>query len=496
MSIRPGRWVAAVLAGAAAAFPMLAQAQGQGQQPERTRYIVVFKPGTTDVRQQAEAMANGAASRTDFVYEHALKGFALTLPTRTAGPFLEAMRRNPLVESIETDATVRRQQTTQPGATWGLDRIDQRALPLDGAYRYVNNGQGVQVHVIDTGVRGTHAELTGRMLPGYTAIADGQGTNDCDGHGTHVAATAAGSLYGVAKGAFVVPVRVLDCSGSGTTSGVIAGLDWVAANAVRPAVANMSLGGGASTAMDSAVANVVSRGIPVAVAAGNSNAVACNYSPARAASALTVGATTSTDARASYSNYGSCLDLFAPGSSITSAGIAGDTSTATLSGTSMASPHVAGNVALLLQADPTLTPAAVEQQLKSRATLNRVTSAGTGSPNLLLYTGTDASTTIRTVYVGDLVGSRTTARKNWTARATVTVRDTQGALVAGAQVSGRFSASTSTYACTTGTSGTCAVSITLRNTVGSTSYTVSGIAGTNMSYDATRNVRSSVTITK
>jgi len=293
-----------------------------------------------------------------------------------------------------------------------------------------------------------------------------------------------------------VPVRVLDCSGSGTTSGVIAGLDWVAANAVRPAVANMSLGGSASTAMDSAVANVVSRGIPVAVAAGNSNAVACNYSPARAPSALTVGATTSADARASYSNYGSCLDLFAPGSSITSAGIAGDASTATLSGTSMASPHVAGNVALLLQADPTLTPAAVEQQLKSRATPNRVTSAGTGSPNLLLYTGTDVTTPTRTVFVGDLVGSRTLSRNNWTARATVTVRDTQGALVAGAQVSGRFSASTSTYACTTSTSGTCAVSITLRNTVSSTSYTISAITGTNMSYDATRNMRSSVTITR
>lgn len=494
MSFRLNGLLAVCLAGAVTGLPVLAQAQGQ--QPERTRYIVVFKANTSDVRQQAEAMANGAASRPDFVYEHALKGFALTLPTRTAAPFLEAMRRNPLVESIETDATVRRQQTTQPGATWGLDRIDQRALPLDTAYRYVNNGQGVQVHVIDTGVRGTHVELAGRMLPGYTAIADGQGTNDCDGHGTHVAATTAGSVYGVAKGASVVPVRVLDCTGSGTTSGVIAGLDWVAANAVRPAVANMSLGGGASTALDSAVANVVSRGIPVAVAAGNSNTNACNSSPARAPSALTVGATTSTDARASYSNFGSCLDLFAPGSSITSAGIASDTAIATLSGTSMASPHVAGNVALLLQADPTLTPAAVEQQLKSRATTNRVTSAGTGSPNLLLYTGTDVATPVSTVFVGDLVGSRTTARNNWTARATVTVRDAQGALVSGAQVSGRFSASTSTYACTTSTAGTCAVSITLRNTVTSTAYTVSGITGTNMSYDATRNVRSSVTITR
>jgi subtilisin family serine protease len=353
----------------------------------------------------------------------------------------------------------------------------------------------VQIHVLDTGVRASHVEFGGRVQAGYTAIADGNGTNDCHGHGTHVAATAAGSVHGIAKSAAVVPVRVLACDGSGTMSGVLAGLDWVAANAVRPAVVNMSLGGGASATLDSAVANVVSRGISVAVAAGNDNMDACTRSPAREPSALTVGATASNDARASYSNWGRCLDLFAPGSSITSAGISSDTALVTMSGTSMATPHVAGNVALLLQGQPALAPGEVAQLIKSRATPSKVTGAGTGSPNLLLYTGTDTATVMQVVYVGGVSGSKTTAKANWTAKATITVRDTSGNAVSGAAVAGRFNVGTAASSCMTGSTGACSVSITLKNTVSSTTFTVSGITGPQMSYDATKNNASSVTIT-
>jgi subtilisin family serine protease len=272
---------------------------------------------------------------------------------------------------------------TQNNPPWGLDRIDQRNRPLSGTYTYNFTGSGVRVYVIDTGIRTTHTQFGGRASNVFDALG-GTGA-DCNGHGTHVSGTVGGSTYGVAKSALLRGVRVLDCNGSGSTSGVISGVDWVTANHISPAVANMSLGGGVSSALDTAVNNLSNSGVPIAVAAGNSNANACNSSPARAANAITVGSTTSTDARSSFSNFGTCVDLFAPGSGILSAWFSSNTATATLSGTSMASPHVAGVAALYKQANPSASSTTVRNAIVNSATTNVITNVGTGSPNRLLY---------------------------------------------------------------------------------------------------------------
>jgi serine protease len=358
------------------------------------QYIVVFNPQSLAIpaglaREQglARAAENAAVDLAAkhggdvrMVYRSALQGFVLRAPEAVA----TRMLKDPRVAFIEEDAVVHA-DATQSGATWGIDRIDQRSLPLSGTYTYDYTGSGVRAYVIDTGILSSHSEFGGRVLAGYTAISDGRGTTDCNGHGTHVSGTIAGATYGVAKSARPVPVRVLGCDGSGTNSGVIAGIDWVRTHAVKPAVANMSLGGGASSAVDSAVNALSSSGVPVVVAAGNDNANACNYSPARASGAITIGATTSSDYRASYSNYGGCLDLFAPGSSIRSAWYTSTTATNTISGTSMASPHVAGAVALYLQRVPSATPSQVRSWLTTNGSTGKVISAGSSSPNILLY---------------------------------------------------------------------------------------------------------------
>jgi subtilisin family serine protease len=352
---------------------------GKGQEIDGN-YIIIFQPGTKNPKKLAQDLTEENDGKLKYTYEHAIKGFAANLNENK----IDGLRRNPNVLSIEKDSTVVA-ETTQSSATWGLDRIDQRSLPRDNSYTYTFDGSGIHAYIIDTGIRLTHQEFTGRMGNGYDAVTSGGSASDCHGHGTHVAGTVAGTTYGVAKRATVHPVRVLNCSGSGTTSGVIAGIDWVRANATKPAVVNMSLGGGASSALDTAVRNAIASGITFSIAAGNDNANACNYSPARVAEAITVGSTTSSDSRSSFSNYGTCLDLFAPGSSITSAWTSSDTSTNTISGTSMAAPHTAGVAALILDESPSSSPAQVRDKMIAAVTTGKIVSVGSGSPNNLLY---------------------------------------------------------------------------------------------------------------
>ena len=327
----------------------------------------------------AEDMARNYRGKLKHVYKHALNGFSVEMSEADA----EAMAQDYRVLFVEEDGVVTT-DATQSNPPWGLDRIDQRNRPLSGTYTYNWTGSGVRVYVIDTGILTSHTQFGGRASNVYDV--NGGNGQDCNGHGTHVSGTIGGSTYGVAKSAMLRGVKVFQCSSTTSTSNIIAGVNWVTANRILPAVANMSVGGPASSSMDTAVNNLINSGVTVAVAAGNSyGANACNYSPARVANAITVGSTTSTDARSSFSNIGTCLDIFAPGSSITSAWWTSTTATNTISGTSMASPHVAGVAALYKQANPSASPTTIRNAIVNNATTGVVTNAGTGSPNRLLY---------------------------------------------------------------------------------------------------------------
>jgi subtilisin family serine protease len=351
-------------------------------------FIVVLHDSVGEAAPVAAEHAARFGGDLSYVYEHALKGYAMTSPT----DLVAALAGDPRVAFVEQDG-VMNTVTTQTGATWGIDRIDQRNRPLSGTFTYTNTGSGVKAYIIDTGIRLSHAQFGGRAIDGRDTVDGSLPAADCNGHGTHVAGTVGGSTYGVAKGVTLVAVRVLNCSGSGTTSGVIAGVDWVTGNhaAGAPAVANMSLGGSASTALDNAVRNSITDGVSYAIAAGNGDFLgfavnACTVSPARVTQAMTISATNSSDTKPTWANIGSCVDWFAPGVSITSAWHTSNTATNTISGTSMATPHTAGVAALYLQSSPGASPATVQSALRALTTPNVVVSPGSGSPNRLLFT--------------------------------------------------------------------------------------------------------------
>jgi subtilisin family serine protease len=432
----------------------------------------------------------GVVGRT---YSHALTGFEVSM-TEAAATRLAA---DPTVKSVQRNGIYTIMDTQNSPPSWGLDRIDQTNLPLSSSYTYPNTASNVHAYIIDTGILFSHSTFGGRAVSGRDAVDNDNDATDCNGHGTHVAGTVGGSTYGVAKAVQLVGVRVLDCAGSGTTAQVVAGIDWVTANAIKPAVANMSLGGGADTTLDNAVANAIASGVTFAVAAGNGNALgvaenACNVSPSRVPAAITVSATGNNDAKPSWANFGTCVDIFAPGLNITSSWYTNTTATNTISGTSMATPHVVGAAALVLSANPGWTPQQVRDYLVNNATNGVVVSPGTGSPNKLLYVvnsavpANDFSVAVSPTSGSVVQGSSTTA----TVSTAVTSGSAQTVALSATGLPSGVSASFSPASVTAGASSSLTLSTSASTPAGTYSITITGTGGS-----ATRSTSYSLTVT-
>jgi len=375
----------AVAVAALLALPAGAIARAQSGADQSDPVIVVLEHQANEPGQVARAQSELYDENVTLVYRHALRGYAASVPEDQ----IDELRADPRVDYVELDAPAEA-LTTETGATWGLDRIDQRLLPLNGTFTYNSTGAGVRAYIIDTGIRISHTDFGGRAINGYNAINPQNAANDCNGHGTHVAGTTGGTTYGVAKQVTLVAVKVLPCSGTGFVSDIIAGIDWVTADHTsgHPAVANVSIGAAPNAALDRAVKTSISDGVSYAVAAGNGNDVgigqdACKSSPGKVADAMTVSATDHIDAKPSWANYGKCVDWFAPGVGITSDWYTSDTATATESGTSMAAPETAGVAALYLQTHPTASAHAVRDAIKAQTTKKIVRISKTPSSNLL-----------------------------------------------------------------------------------------------------------------
>ncbi len=460
---------------AVAAAPAGAIRNAGGATAVADSYIVVLKDSAvapsrvTETGQRLTTRHGGVVART---WNAALRGFEVRVGAAAAA----RIAADPAVAYVEQNHTVSIAGTQTNPPSWGLDRIDQRNLPLDNSYTSPNTASNVRAYIIDTGIRTTHGDFGGRATWGTNTV-DTNNT-DCNGHGTHVAGTVGGSSYGVAKGVQLIAVKVLNCSGSGTTAGVVSGVDWVTKNAVKPAVANMSLGGGVDTTLDTAVRNSIGAGITYGVAAGNDNgADACNTSPARVAEAITVGSTTNTDARSSFSNIGTCLNIFAPGSSITSAWNSSDTATNTISGTSMATPHVVGAAALVASANPSWTPQQVRDYLVNNATSGVVSNAGAGSPNKLLYVVNGTPTNDFSVSTSPTSGSVTAGGSVSTTVSTATTSGSaQSVSLSASGLPSGASASFNPATVTSGGSSTLTITTSSSTPAGTYTVTISGTA--------------------